>query len=207
MGASLQWRQPPERENHLHGEVVQFGRGRSRGTGYLAHSNRVGPGVLLLDASGQERADVLNAQGFTSLVPRLPADRDPGPLLAAAAEFLSVNWHPRLAVMAVGTDRAPALSALVEARTSLDLVVLLECPWVGAALPSMPVVGHFSSEGGGGAVRSFFSSVAESTSETELYIYEDTHEGFCERRSKLFSPEACALAEARTIDALEYHLS
>jgi len=207
VGASLQWRQPPDRENNPHGDIVEFGRGRSRGRGYLAHSDRVGPGILLLDQIGRERAKVLNAEGFTTLVPDAYDARDEGSVLEAAAGFLSSNWHPRLAVMAFGPITGSAVSTLVSSELSVDVLVLHESVWLGDEVPQVPVIGHFSAERDDDALESVFDAIADAGHETELYIYEGTREGFCDPRSSHFSPEHAALADARTLDALEYHLS
>ena len=202
----MQWRQPPERVNHLHGDLVEFGRGRSRGRGYLAHSDRVGPGVLLLDPRGQRRADALNAEGFSVLVPE-PGERDEGRVLEAAAEYLSANWHPRLGIIAIGSNGVSAAAGLVRRGLEFEVLVLVEGAWPGEDIPPLPLVGHFSGDFDPARAERLFDAVAAAGHETELYIYDGTHDGFSDPRSDAFDADAAALAEARTLDALEYYLS
>src|SRR5918992_3672400 len=131
MGSTIQWREPPgDRPNKTTGEMVEFGNRRDAGRGYMARSQRVGPGVLLLHEffglqdSFKEMADRLNAEGFTVLTPDLYDGEVAGTVdeaialrdrvdvdaalrkLGAAADLLKDNWHPRLGVMgfSLGAD-------------------------------------------------------------------------------------------------------
>jgi hypothetical protein len=193
MGATMQWRQPPDREDRRRGDLVEFGRGRSRGRGYLAHSDRVGPGVLLLEAGGPPRADRLNAEGFTVLVPDVDMAAAEGDMLEAAALFLSANWHPRMAVVAVGAAGVAAAGLLLEREVPLDALVLYDA--IPSALPQIPVLGHYSADTYLPQVQHFFESLLESGREIEVFVYDDER------------PDGSELAQARTVDSLEYYLS
>jgi len=195
----MQWRQPPERVNHLHGDLVEFGRGRSRSRGYLAHSDRVGPGVLLLDQHGHARADELNGEGFTVLVPELDLDAGDGGAIVAAAEYLSANWHPRLGVVGVGPEGAAASKVLVTREVAFDVLVLYGGFWIGEPLPRMPVVGHFFEDADLDDLKRLRRDLSSQGQVPELYTYPAA------------SPDegagALELAHARTLEALEYLLS
>lgn len=191
----MQWRQPPDRVNHLRGDLVEFGRGRSRGRGYLAHSDRVGPGVLLLETEGHRRADSFNAEGFTVLVPEV--DLTVGETVAAAAEYLSANWHPRLGVVAVGRSGVDAARALLEREVPFDALVLYGNLWVEGTLPSMPVVGHLSATFDMEQLDAFRAGLQEHGRDPELYLYDDAEP----------AAQAVEVADARTLDTLEYFLS
>jgi dienelactone hydrolase len=119
MGRSIEWRSPREGEGRTFRRTVQFGRRSDSGTGYMSHSDRVGPSIMLLHEffglqdSFKAYADELNAEGFTVLVPDLydgeivetveEAERMAQALedertlrrLVAAAEHMTANWHPR----------------------------------------------------------------------------------------------------------------
>ena len=203
----MQWRQPPDRTNHLHDDLVEFGRGRSRGRGYLAHSDRAGPGVLLLEPEGSRRADALCSEGFTVLVPEDVGEEERAPVVRAAAAYLSENWHPRLAVIAVGEAGSVALSALLEGRVGFDVLILLNTLWRDEVLPEMPVVGHFPGSFDPQTLQAAVDALSTAGGEPELYSYPGTTAGFLYPDSSDFSGEAAALAEERTRDALEYYLS
>jgi hypothetical protein len=193
----MQWRQPPDRDARLHGDLVEFGRGRSRGRGYLAHSDRAGPGVLLLEPSGQPRADAFCAAGFTVLVPEYPPGETPERMIAAAAQYLSANWHPRLGVVAFGERGAASVRSLLRGGTSFDALVLYDALWVGEPIPEMPVVAHMSEVLGSNVSARFEGDLLAGGSEPELFVY-PSGVRFAENES---------LADARTLDALEYLLS
>jgi hypothetical protein len=66
---SMQWRHPPGRPPRDFGELMTFGTRRAGGTGYMAFSERAGPGVLLLHEffglqdSFKTYADALESEG------------------------------------------------------------------------------------------------------------------------------------------------
>jgi hypothetical protein len=123
MGKSIQWRPRNDKEPQSYGETVRYGGRRHGGRAYLAHSDRVGPGVLVIGESGRALADPLVADGFTVLVPELSGENLPA-RMTAAADFLRDNWHPRVGVVGVGAGTA--LAADLAARIPLDALVLSE---------------------------------------------------------------------------------
>jgi hypothetical protein len=194
----MQWRQPPNRVNHLRGDVVEFGRGRSRGSGYLAHSDRVGPSVLLLEASGHARAERFNAEGFTVLVPEVELDATEA--IAAAADYLSANWHPRLGVIAVGPVATRSARLLLERDLSFDALVLYGDLWVGPPLPSMPLLAHLPSTFDRELLERFRAELLDRGHDPELYVYPEAAED-------LDASDPAELADGRTLEMLEYFLS
>src|SRR3989304_6444033 len=77
MGVTLQWRYEQTRAERRYGSIVEFGGGSAGGSGYMSHSDRVGPGVVVVhDAFGLHDdviafCDELNLEGFTVLAPDL----------------------------------------------------------------------------------------------------------------------------------------
>ena len=132
MGKSIQWRPRNEKQPRSYGETVHYGGRRDGGRAYLAHSDRVGPGVLVIGESGRELADALAADGFTVLVPEPTGENLPA-RMTAAADFLRDNWHPRVGVVGIGSRAA--LAADLAARISLDALVLSEELDVDARCP------------------------------------------------------------------------
>ena len=131
MGATVQWRGEPDREAHRYGRVVTFGNLRDKGTGYMSHSDRVGPGIVLLTGEPElpgwatELADHLTEEGFTVLVPALDRSMDDTArdrLLMAAASFLADNWHPRVGAIAFDDATVPVETLAQE--YPLDAVAL-----------------------------------------------------------------------------------
>lgn len=126
MGVTLQWRSEQTRAERRYGTIVEFGGGAARGNGYMSHSDRVGPGVVVVhDAFGLHDdvirfCDDLNLEGFTVLAPDLYTGRiaetegeasalaaalDEGRaerLVREAAEHLTANWHPRVGIVGLG---------------------------------------------------------------------------------------------------------
>jgi hypothetical protein len=125
MGSSLQWRNENRRRPITSGDVVRIGSGRRAADGYLAHSQRAGPGLMILapvvDRELRAFVDRCRDEGFTVLAPDLSGDAA-AEVARAAAEMLLANWHPRLGVLALpGTgDAAIALDETVR----LDAVVV-----------------------------------------------------------------------------------
>jgi hypothetical protein len=199
----MQWRQPPERTNRLRSERIEFGRGRARAAGYLAHSDRVGPSVLLLGLSSERTADALSEAGFTVLAP------DPGPSpssVEAAAGFLTENWHPRLGVIAHPPHGPDEAWALMQARAELDVVVVHDS-FFPTPPPGVALVGHFSEDAYSIEAQRFFEGAVAAGNEVEVYVYEGERRGFVDPASESYSSAAAELAANRTLDALGYHLS
>src|SRR3954462_3811406 len=129
MGATVQWRGEPGRDAHRYGQTVTFDNLRDKGTGYMSHSDRVGPGIVLLSgADGVPEwaialADHLTDEGFTVLAPAFDAAIEPetrGRLLSAAASFLADNWHPRVGAIAFDAAIDPGIE--LAQRHPLDAI-------------------------------------------------------------------------------------
>lgn len=222
MGATLTWREPPEREPRRFGERVTVGRGRRTIGGYLAHSERAGPGVIVLhDSFGSQQGstdlcDRLAGEGFTAFAPdlfdgELAGDGQRAAELAGAldraatvkrlvevAEHLRSNWHPRLGALGFSLGAVCAM----DLGAALDLDALVVYDGLGdldAVRPGTPVLGHFGAAGGReppAAVRAAF----ERRPGAELIVYEDVG------RPPAHLPGGKA-AHAATLDFLRYHLS
>ena len=126
MGVTLQWRfDPGDRDNRSFAATAEFGGGgRDHGTGYMAYSDRVGPGVVLVaevvDDDIKSMALALNDEGFTVLAPY----RTQAPQLAAAVDHLTANWHPRVGAIGIGGGVAAACA--LASAVQLDALVLVE---------------------------------------------------------------------------------
>ena len=235
MGPTLQWRDPPEdRPNTTVGEMVDFGRHRDAGRGYMARSDRVGPGVLLLHEffglqdSFKRVADRLNAEGFTVLVPdmyegalastvdeaivlrdRLDA-RATIAMLGAAASFLTDNWHPRLGVVGFSLGSAFALE-LARERPVEALVVyyglgdLAGTGWVG------PTLGHFGTEDEWEALseaEAFFGRLRAAGADAELRVYDGAGHWFANAAVPgAYDAAAAEAAFESTCDFFHHHLA
>lgn len=144
---------PPDVPPACSGGMVTFGTRSRGGTGYMARSERSGPGVLVLhDFFGLSGAvtgfaEALCEEGFTALAPDLYDGRIAGSVaeaeqmadsldrehatvrLIAAAEHLTANWHPR--VGAVGFSLGALLGVTLAERTVLEAVVTYYGPGPG----------------------------------------------------------------------------
>jgi carboxymethylenebutenolidase len=231
VGSTIQWREPPDdRPNRSSGEMVTFGRHRDAGRGYMARSERVGPGVLVLheffglQPSFVDYADRLNAEGFTVLVPDLydgaiaatvdearvlagglDVDRTLA-MLAAAAALLTDNWHPRLGVVgfSLGADFAVELSA----RRAIDaLVVYYGIGDLSPARYDGPVLGHFAADDEWTPLEHAQSSF-EALPDGDLRVYSGVGHWFANAAVDHAYDEAAATeAFAATVDFLTYHLA
>jgi hypothetical protein len=125
--SSLQWRDENRAEPRSFGGDVTIGSGRLAATGYLAHSQRVGPGVLVLapalDDAVRALADRCLAEGFTALAPDLTGE-DPAAIAREAAEMLVANWHPRVGVLALRSTETIAVA--VAERITPDALIVSE---------------------------------------------------------------------------------
>jgi dienelactone hydrolase len=96
----------------------------------MAYSERAGPGVLVLHPAPSWADPVLDfgravhSDGFTVLVPDVGVDDGDGGLeqVAAAADHLTDNWHPRLGV--VGFGAAAVMACRLAGARECDAVVL-----------------------------------------------------------------------------------
>lgn len=193
----MQWRQPPERVDRRHESVVDLGRGVLAD---LAHSDRVGPGVLLLEGGGRSRVARWNEAGFTILAPRCAADDLDDRTLTGAARFLVENWHPRLGVVAVGGPAVSAAKRLLELGCEPDVLVLYE--GVPTPATSTPVVAHLSAAEYGRREQRLFEGLVEAGGEVEIYLYEAPPVA-----SDPAAETKMSLVDERTLDALAHYLS
>ncbi|MGH2752261.1 MAG: dienelactone hydrolase family protein [Actinomycetota bacterium] len=221
---------PPETPSWSAGERISFGGLSDKGSGYMAYSERVGPGVLVLhDGYGlipsvKRLTDRFVAEGFTALavdlydgrVARNPdearalaAARDPDevmPRLRAAAEHLSDNWHPRLGLVgfSVGASWATALALQIEVDATVVYYGggdLGESDW-----GSRPLLGHFATDDATEAARSARASIAR-LDDAEAFDYDAPH-GFANADlPDAYSEAAASLAMERTLEELHYQLS
>jgi carboxymethylenebutenolidase len=235
MGKSIQSRVPPsDLTNRSFGHMVEVGKHRRASTGYMAHSDRVGPSVILLheffglQQSFMSYADALNREGFTVLAPdlydgavadsvdsarnmaqALDVDRTLDRIVAAAQD-LTDNWHPRLGVVgfSLGADFAVALAL----DLPVDATVLYY--GLGDIDPQhwrSPLLGHFG-ENDEWVSRSDAEAAVEGLRQrgvdTEMNLYPSVGHWFANSDvPAAFDPESARLAFERTVDFLGHHLS
>ena len=125
MPASMQWRDRKDGLEPLSfGSDVTIGSGRRAVRGYLAHSQRVGPGIVVVspsfDDGTRELVDRCRDEGFTALAIELP-EEEPARAVVEATQSLVANWHPRVGLLALPGTAAIALE--VDATERLDAVV------------------------------------------------------------------------------------
>lgn len=121
---TVRWRGENEREPARYGKPITFGNIRDKGSGYMSYSDRVGPGLVVLGGSS-ELCDRLTEEGFTALAPVLGDDEVKNDrLVDAAIDHLVDNWHPRVGIVGIGTQREVAQRACD--RRPVDGWVLLQ---------------------------------------------------------------------------------
>ncbi len=215
MGVTVQWREPPDRENRSFGKTVHFGGRRDAGAGYMALSDRVGPGILIVHDDGsvawtRSVADRFNERGFTVLVPDLtgppggpaePATTErAAAVVLAAGDFLVDNWHPELGLVVYRSPDS-RLEGLMRRRRP-DAVVAFEGPPApGGTCPLMLHAAESREEHGEGHAPEGWSP------ETEVHRYPEVDPGFAEGGSSTFDEAAAALAYERSAEFFAYHLS
>lgn len=129
--ASMQWRDENRRTPLTSGEDVRIGSGRHGAIGYLASSQRAGPGLVILaptlDDDVRAFVDRCRDEGFTALAPDLSGD-DPEATGRAATEMLVANWHPRVGVLAF--EGAGSIAGALDDAARLDAVVVPAAPGI-----------------------------------------------------------------------------
>lgn len=234
MGNSIQWRHPPTRPPREFGDRMHFGTRQHGGTGYMAFSERSGPGVLVLheffglQPSFISYANAVEAEGFTVLVPDLYDGRiaatvdearalkqslgfdDTMQRLDAACEHLTANWHPRLGVIgfSFGADLAMALA---QRRSIEATVVYYGFDEVDPSRWSGPIIGHFATDDDWTPVaeaRTCFDNLAGAGIDATMFLYDQAGHWFAnESVPDAFNNDAASLAFDRSVDFLRHHLS
>lgn len=191
----MQWRQPPERVNRLHSEVVEFGRARRRGRGDLYRLDSSGPGVLLLTEAAEsaaDRAERLAFGGYTVLVPKLERESSDA-VVQAAAEYLTENWHPRLGLVAVGAAGAELAAAILDRGPAVEAIALYEGVWSSGHLPRCALIAHFEETADLQRIGTLRDAMASEGLEAELCLYDRDYE--------------VVTADERTLELFDHHLS
>lgn len=196
--------EPPGAPVRSSGELVAFGGPSAGGTGYMAVSERVGPGVVVVADGGALSpalcacADRLVEEGFTALVVDLvdaEGAEEGARRVGAACAHLVENWHPRTGIVAFGPAGSPAT---VAGRADLDAAVLYY-PGALAVWPGGPLLVH--------AVDRAEAELQAGLPDAEVFLYEGAAPGFAEPGGPAFDRPAAELAWARTVDHLVYYLS
>ncbi len=234
MGKHIEWREPQDKLVETTSETIEIGKGPARCRCYVARSNRVGPGVIVLHEffglqdSFRRYADDLAAEGFTVLAPdlydeKVAADADEALAIAraldgdvamqkleAARDHLIDNWHPRLGT--VGFSLGASFACDLAQRHDIDATVLYY--GLGDVDPlqwSGPLLGHFAAVDEWEAlddVKAFFSRLEVAGIETEMHVYEDVGHWFANAAvTEAFEPDNARLAKQRTIAFLIENLA
>lgn len=228
--------EPNDREPAKSSGFVDFGGRSDGGRGYLAHSQRVGPGVLLLhqwyglQPSFQRMADRIRDEGFTVLAPDLydgyiagndeeaeaksvQVESDPEAVLrkiAGAARFLTDNWHPRVGV--VGLSFGAYFGAKLVQRFPIEACVLYY-GLAGIPDPSRwnaPVLVHLPGSDPfveAEDVEEVTGCLNQAGVEHEWHTYPGTGHSFANEDDPAYDEVAAELALERTLDFLHHHLS
>jgi carboxymethylenebutenolidase len=214
--------------------MMHFGTRRHGGTGYMAYSERSGPGVLVLheffglQPSFVSYADSLEAEGFTVLVPdlydgRLASNIEEASALRdgldfdatmqrldAACEHLIDNWHPRLGVIGFSFGASLA-TALVQQRPAEATIVYYGFDEVDPTRWSGPILGHFATDDDWTPLQEatdLFANLSAAGIDARMFSYEETGHWFAnESVPDAFNNEAAGLAFERSVDFLRHHLS
>ena len=224
---------PNDKEPPRYGKMIEFGKRSDAGTGYMAYSDRVGPGVVLLHEffgltqSFKDYADKLCEEGFTVLAPDLydgyiAPDSDEALKKAqsldndhamrrvkAAAAHLMDNWHPRLG--AVGFSLGAGFATQMAIDMSPEAVVT----YYGAAEANKdwtaPLLAHWAENDDwedAEYVKEYLAALEENGVEVDSYIYEGTGHWFANTAvESAYNPDAAALAFERTVDFLHENLA
>jgi carboxymethylenebutenolidase len=224
--------EPREGRGAVTGEMISFGKRRDAGTGYMARSERVGPGVVLLHEffgltdSFKQMADDLNAAGFTVLAPDLydgviaetveeassmSDDLDVDRVLrqlGAATEHLSANWHPRVGVVGFSLGAWYALK-LAQQRSLEAVVTYYGVAMIDIPAWKTPLLAHLAEVDEWTPPEDVAETIGKLDDEiAELHTYPGTGHWFANPGvPDAFDPEAAATAWSRTVDFLTHHLA
>jgi dienelactone hydrolase len=210
MGKSIQWRSRNEKEPRSYGETIRYGGRRDGGQAYLAHSDRVGPGVLVLhEGHGLQDswihvANRLSADGFTVLVPEIEPDVALNQL-KAAVEFLRDNWHPRVGV--VGFSMGGMLGIDLAATLRIDALVVFYA--VSNDMPAAidcPVQVHLAEADEVLALDEATPAFA-ALEDVEVLVHEGVRHSFANSSDPAFDATTADVALAATRDFFHHHLA
>ncbi|MFP5297884.1 MAG: dienelactone hydrolase family protein [Actinomycetota bacterium] len=228
--------EPNDKEPGKSSGLITFGGRRDGGKGYLAQSQRVGPGVVLLhqwyglQPSFQRMADRLRDEGFTVLVPDLfdgfvaaddaeaeakaaEVESDPEAVLRrveGAARFLTDNWHPRVGL--IGHSFGAYFGAQLAQRFPLEAVVLYY-GYAGIPDPggwTAPVLVHLAETDPfveDEDVVEVSTALDQAGVEHEWHTYPGTGHSFANEDVAAYDQEAAELAHERTVEFLHHHLA
>ena len=234
MGKSISWRDRNDKEPRSYGREVTFGKRKDLGRGYMAHSDRAGPGVIVLHEffglqdSFKRFADRLSDEGFTALAVDLyegtivdtvedakaaaqSLDEDHVlEMLGGAIRHLRDNWHPRVGV--IGFSLGAGFACALASRHPLEATV---CYYgfgdIDAAGWQGPLLGHFATEDDWEPleyVRETFEKAEAGGVDTELHLYEGVGHWFANPAVPSAYDEASSeIAWDRTIEFLRYNLA
>ncbi len=155
MGKNFVLRPENTRQPRSFGNTITFGKGRDKGTGYMSHSERVGPGVIVLHEffgltpSIRDFTDRLCDEGFTALAVDLYDGATAGSVdealalmsslddervllqLKAATEHLASNWHPRVGVVGFSLGAGLTLGLTRRLDSTQPFFITEPRPWMG----------------------------------------------------------------------------
>jgi carboxymethylenebutenolidase len=225
--------EPNDKEPPRYAKTIGFGKRRDAGTGYMAYSDRVGPGVIVLHEffgltqSFKSYADALCEAGFTVLAPDLydgyiapnvdeagkkAKSLDDGIVmgrLAAAAAHLMDNWHPRLGV--VGFSLGAGLAAQMAIEMSPEAVVTYYGAWEASDRWTAPLLAHWAENDeweDAAYVKSYIADLESKGVDVDSYVYEGAGHWFANSDvPDAYKPGAAHLAFERTVDFLLHHLA
>lgn len=225
--------QPNPDEPRNYQRTITFGKRRDTGTGFMAYSERSGPGVLLIhegyglsDSFKQMALDLRN-EGFTVLAPDLfdgttttergvaeslesALDRERTLLkLRAAADFLVDNWHPRVGVLgfSMGAVHAADLAQNYPVEAAVLYYGAPELPigrWNG------PVLAHYAQDDDllpVAEARAFTGALKETGVDLDAYVYPAGHSFANGDIATSYHEDIATEAWERTVDFLRYHLA
>lgn len=235
VGKHFSLRPENTKEPRSFGSMITFGRNRAKGTGYMASSERSGPGVLVLHEffgltpSFRAFADRLCDEGFTALCVDLYDGRVAGDVseakalassldeelsflkLRAAIDHLKGNWHPRAGV--VGFSLGAYFAAkLAEEAVPLDAaVVYYGTADITASGLTCPLLGHFAEVDEWEPLEDItqqFDQLKGEGADVEMAVYPGTGHWFANADvPEAFDAEAAEEAWSATVDFLRYNLA
>ena len=234
MGKNFSLRPENTKEPRSFGNDITFGKLKDKGSGYMSHSERVGPGVLILHEffgltpSFRRYADRLCDEGFTALAVDLYDGAVAGSVeeakklasslehettmrkLNAALEHLTANWHPRVGVIGFSLGAWFAGSLAQEARPDAA-VLYYGTSDLDASRLRCPVLGHFAETDEWeplSDITAQWKKLEADGADIEMNVYPGTGHWFANRDvPEAYNEDAAEAAWAATLDFLRYNLA